>query len=52
MTNSNFEHHWPLLPVGEWRFDLIVTKNINGSDELIVSGSLYYELKPTGAKEF
>lgn len=43
---------FPLIPVGEWRFDVVVRKNINGSDEFILSFSIFYDIKPMGIVEF
>lgn len=42
----------PLIPVGEWKMEYILSKRINGSNELIVTWVEYYEIKPTSAKEF
>lgn len=48
-TNSKSDAwHVPLIPTGDWRLDVTVTKN----DEKIFSFSDYYEVKATGAIEF
>lgn len=44
--------HVPLVPIGEWKLDYIITKRINKSNELLFSWSDFYEVKPTSATEF
>lgn len=43
---------FPLIPVGEWRFDVVFRKKIDESDVVILSYSIFYEIKPKGAAEF
>lgn len=52
VTNVNLYKPIPLIPIGEWRLDLTISKNINGSKEVVLSWSDYYEIKPTGIIEF
>ena len=44
--------HVPFVPIGEWRLDFTVSKNIKGSEEIILSWSDFYEVKPTSATQF
>lgn len=41
-----------LIPVGEWKLETIISRNINGSNEKLLTWNDFYENKPTGATEF
>lgn len=47
-------NHWPsaLMPVGMWRTDGIVTKELDGKEIEILRFSSYYEVSATGIEEF
>lgn len=51
VTNSR-TNVFPLIPVGEWKAEFILSKNVNGTNELIYTWTDFYEVKPTGAHEF
>lgn len=45
-------NHFPLVPIGEWRVDFIVSTIINKSEDEVLRWSDFYEIKPTSAIEF
>lgn len=42
----------PLVPIGDWKFEFVMKVIVNDTDELVLTFTNFYEIKPTGAEQF